>query len=57
MFGVSKRIGIVEILKVSRHGSGFYLRIPKDVVDWLDLESGDKVRIKVEEIFKRREVR
>jgi len=48
------KLGIVEILKVSRHGSGFYLRIPKDVVDAFGIESGDLLRVKIESLERKR---
>jgi len=47
-----KRIGVDEVLRVSRHGSGLYLRIP----DWLryayQVEKGDRLRVRFNEVVK-----
>jgi len=51
----SGKIGIVEILRVSRHGSGFYLRIPKDTVDAFGIKKGDLLRVKIEGFERRAE--
>jgi len=52
----SGKIGIVEILKVSKHGSGFYLRIPKDVIDAFGISKGDLLRVKIEGFERRADV-
>jgi len=51
----SDKIGVVEILKVSRHGSGFYLRIPKATVDAFGIRKGDLLRVKIEGFERRAE--
>jgi len=43
-----KKIGVDEILKVSRHGSGFYLRIPRGVIEAFGIRKGDLLRVKIE---------
>jgi len=42
------KIGVTEILRVSRYGSGFYLRLPRDLCDALGLQPGDRLRVKIE---------
>jgi len=39
---------VTEILRVSRYGSGYYLRLPRDLCDALGLRPGDRLRIKIE---------
>jgi len=46
----SEKIGITEIWSVSHYGSGYFLRIPKTLVDALSLKPGDRLRIKIEEV-------
>jgi len=43
-------IGITMIWKVAKYGSGYYLRIPTDLVFDLGLKPGDRLRIKIEEV-------
>lgn len=45
-----EKIGITVIWRVSRYGSGHYLRIPGDLVTDLGLKPGDRLRIKIEEV-------
>jgi len=45
---VWEKIGVTEILRVSRYGSGWYLRLPRDLCDALGLQPGDRLRIKIE---------
>jgi len=47
-----EKIGVTEILKVSRHGSGYYLRIPMDMVFALGLKPKDRLRVKIEEVIR-----
>lgn len=46
----TEKIGITEIWRVSRYGSGYYLRIPTNLVENLSLKPGDRLRIKIEEV-------
>jgi len=46
----SEKIGITEIWAVSHYGSGYFLRIPKQLVVVLGLKPGDRLRIKIEEV-------
>jgi len=45
-------LGITEVWRVSKYGSGYYLRIPKGLVDVLDLRPGDRIRLKLEKVFR-----
>jgi len=45
---VSRKIGVVEVLRVSSHGSGLYLRIPRDVCDAFKIRRGDLLRVRIE---------
>jgi len=47
-----EKLGITEVWRVSRYGSGYYLRIPKNLVDFLGLRPGDRLRIKLEVVFR-----
>lgn len=47
-----KKIGTQEILKVSRHGSGHYLRLPKPTVDAFGLQKGDLLRIRIDTLIR-----
>lgn len=47
-----KKIGTVEILKVSRHGSGLYLRLRRDLCDVYVIQKGDKIRVKLETLIR-----
>jgi hypothetical protein len=40
-------LDISYIGEVSGHGSGLYLRIPKEVVDYFMIVAGDRVKIKL----------
>lgn len=46
------KIGTVEILKVSRHGSGLYLRLDKDLAEVYGIEKGDKIRVRLETLIR-----
>ena len=47
-----QKIGTVEIMKVSRHGSGHYLRLDKDLVEVYDIQKGDKIRVKLDTLIR-----
>jgi len=47
-----KKIGIVDEIRVSRHGSGLYLRIPDWLVKTYLIEKGDRLRVKIQEVVK-----
>jgi len=51
---MSKRIkiGIVDEIRVSRHGSGLYLRIPDWLVGAYSIRKGDRLRIRINEVVK-----
>jgi antitoxin component of MazEF toxin-antitoxin module len=45
---VKKRaIGLETLLRISQHGDGAYLFLPKDVVDVFHLIPGDRVQVKL----------
>lgn len=46
----AEKIGITEIWAVSHYGSGYFLRIPKLLVDTLSLKPGDRLRIEIVEV-------
>jgi antitoxin component of MazEF toxin-antitoxin module len=39
------------LLKVSKYGSGYYMRIPTDIANSLKLKSGDKVDLRIDTII------
>lgn len=47
-----EKIGTVEIMKVSRHGSGHYLRLDKDLCEVYGIQKGDKIRVKLETLIR-----
>jgi len=47
-----EKIGTVEILKVSRHGSGLYLRLDKDLTEAFGIKKGDKIRTRLETLIR-----
>jgi len=51
----NRKIGIVEVLRVSAHGSGLYLRIPRDVCSAFGIRRGDLLRVKIEGFERRAE--
>jgi len=45
---VKKRnIGLETLLRISQHGDGAYLFLPKDIVDVFHLVPGDRVQVKL----------
>jgi len=50
-----RKIGTEEILTVSTHGKGFYLKLSKNLVDAFGLRPGDKLRVEVKELLERNE--
>jgi len=42
-----QKIGTMEILKVSCHARGLYLRIRNDLVEAFGIKKGDKLRVKI----------
>lgn len=47
-----EKIGVVEVIRISAHGSGLYLRLPKDLVEWHRLKKGDRLKVKIEEVIR-----
>ena len=47
-----EKIGTVEIMKVSRHGSGLYLRLARDLCDVYGIQKGDKIRVKLDTLIR-----
>jgi antitoxin component of MazEF toxin-antitoxin module len=47
-----KAIGLETLLRISQHGDGAYLFIPKDVVDCYRLLPGDRVKVRLVESFR-----
>ena len=47
-----QKIGTVEIMRVSRHGSGLYLRLSRTLAEVYDIKKGDKIRVKLETLIK-----
>jgi len=45
-----EKIGTTEIIRVSRLGSGLYLRLDADLVAAFGLKKGDRLRVKIEEV-------
>jgi len=50
-----KKIGVIDEIRVSRHGSGLYLRVPDWLVKTYLIEKGDRLRVKIQEVVKIRE--
>lgn len=46
-----RQVGIALFLKVSKYGSGTYMRIPTDIAESLMLKPGDRVELKVEKVY------
>ena len=40
-------IGVVFIAEVSGHGSGLYVRLPKEIVDYYTIVAGDRVKVAI----------
>ena len=36
-----------HIIRVSSHGSGYYLRIPKEICDVMEIDKGDKIFVQL----------
>ena len=50
---VKKRmIGLETLLRISQHGDGAYLFIPKDIIDCYRLLPGDRVKVRLVESFR-----
>lgn len=45
-------VGITEVWRVSRYGSGHFLRIPKNLIDVLELRPGDRLRLRIETVYR-----
>lgn len=41
----AKKIGQEALLRVSAHGDGLYLFIPRDFVEVYDIKSGDRIKV------------
>jgi len=42
-----QKIGTVEILKVSTHSGGLYVRIRNELAEAFGIRKGDKLRVKI----------
>jgi len=42
-----QKIGTVEIMKVSTHSGGLYLRIKNELAEAFGIRKGDKLRVKI----------
>jgi len=47
-----KKIGTTEILRVSAHGRGYYLRLSKWIVEAFGIQKGNLLRIRIEALVK-----
>ena len=45
-----EKIDTVEIVRISRHGSGHYLRLRSDLIGAFELKKGDRLRVKIESV-------
>ena len=52
-----QRIGTTEILKVSKHGSGHYLRIPRALIQAFGIRKGDLLRTEIKTLIREGEGR
>jgi antitoxin component of MazEF toxin-antitoxin module len=48
----SQKIQLETLLRISQHGDGAYLFLPRDVVDVYHLLPGDRVKVKLVESFR-----
>ena len=51
-----EKLGVSEVLKIVKYGSGFYLRIPKDLVDALNLKPKDRLHVRLVAVRRYEEV-
>jgi len=47
----ARTVKLALMLKVSRYGSGYYMRIPTDIAQSMKMESGDRVELRIEKII------
>ena len=47
-----QRIGTTELLKIKRHARGFYLKVPKELVDCFGLKIGDVLRVEIKTVMR-----
>jgi len=47
-----EKIGTTEIVRVSKHGSGHYLRLSKWIMDAFGIRKGDLLRVRIESLVK-----
>jgi len=38
-------LDVKYVAEVSGHGSGLYVRIPKEIVDWFNIVAGDRIKV------------
>ena len=48
---LTRTVKLALMLKVSRYGSGYYMRIPTDIAQSMKMESGDRVELRIEKII------
>jgi len=49
------KIGTSVVWKVRKYGSGLYMRVPNDDVWAFGIKAGDRLRLKLESVIKRKE--
>jgi hypothetical protein len=48
----AQKIDLQALLRVSAHGDGLYLFIPRDIVDVYGIVSGDRVKVKLLNLYR-----
>lgn len=48
----SQRIQLETLLRISQHGDGLYLFVPKDIVDVYALLPGDRIKVRLVEAYR-----
>ena len=51
-----EKLGVTEILRLSKYGSGFYLRVPKDLIAALNLKPKDRLHVRLVAVRRYEEV-
>jgi len=51
----AKKIGQEDLLRVSQHGDGLYLFLPRDLTDVYDISSGDRLKVRLITRFRLKE--
>jgi len=48
----SRKLGVTVVMRVSQHGDGLYLYIPRDITDVYGIIAGDKLEVQLQKLFK-----